>query len=186
MSDYSTNLISPNGERSGINNHERAFAAMFVDFENVFSSLQKHYTTQLDLTDCTLELMRNLRTHLEQEMNLDSIIQYAYADFEQMSTAIPLVSLSLMGVEARNVIWTQHNHAVTQLCIDAMQILYTRPDISTFVFVLGDRGYIPIIQYFRRQAQSVKIVALRCSLSGDLLHNAGEANFIDAQHLLMN
>jgi hypothetical protein len=91
-----------------------------------------------------------------------------------------------MGVESHTVIWTQHNHAATQLCIDAMKVLYTHSVIRTFVLVVGDRSYIPVIQHIRTQTRSVKTVAFKCNLSSDLLQNIGEARFIDAQHLLRN
>ena len=71
-----------------------------------------------------------------------------------------------------------------QLCIDALEVLYTRPAIGTFVLVGGDRDYIPVIQHLRRQARQVKVVGFRESVSGDLLQMLGQEHFIDARDLL--
>lgn len=162
---------------------DRGYAAVFVDFENVFYYLQNEYAELPDLSEYTLELLRKLRDFLESEFSLLPIVRYAYADFERLAAA-PLGSLYLMGIEIRNVLGAQHKNAADmRLCIDAMQVLYTRPEIRTFVFVAGDRDYIPVIQHIQTQARTVKAVAFRGNLSGDLLQNIGEENFIDALHL---
>jgi hypothetical protein len=160
--------------------NQRGYAAIFIDFENVFYFLQNQYAALPELTEYALELLRNLRTYLEQRLSLNPIVRYAYADFERL-TSMPLGSLYLMGIEVRNVLGTQHKNAADmRLCIDAMQVLYTRPDIGTFIFVAGDRDYIPVIQHIQTQARTVKTVAFRGNLSGDLLQNIGEEHFIDA------
>lgn len=166
------------------NHEERRYAAIFVDFENVFYYLQNQYADLPDLTEYALELLRNLRVYLENELGLLPIVRYAYADFERLAAA-PLGSLYLMGIEIRNVLGAAHKNAADmRLCIDAMSVLYTRPDITTFVFVAGDRDYIPVIQHIQTQARTVKAVAFRGNLSGDLLQNIGEGHFIDARSLL--
>ena len=163
---------------------DKGYAAIFVDFENVYYYLRNQYADLPDLTEYTLEMLRNLRTYLEQQLNLLPIVHFAYADFERLASA-PLGSLYLMGIEIRNVLGAQHKNAADmRLCIDAMQLLYTRPEIRTFVFVAGDRDYIPVIQHIQTQARTVKAVAFRGNLSGDLLQNIREENFIDAYALL--
>nr|GFC79141.1 hypothetical protein [Tanacetum cinerariifolium] len=90
-----------------------------------------------------------------------------------------------MGVDTRNVLGTDHKNAADmQLCIDALEVLYTRPDIGTFVLVAGDRDYIPVLQHLRRQARQVKVVGFRESVSGDLLLMLGEEHYINARQLL--
>lgn len=162
---------------------DRAYAAVFIDYENIFYYLRQQYTNLPDLSEYALILIRKLRVYLENELRLQPIVRFAYADFERLSQA-PMGSLYLMGIEIRNVLGAQHKNAADmRLCIDAMQVLYTRPDIRTFVFVAGDRDYIPVIQHIQTQARTVKTVAFRGNLSGDLLLNIGEENFIDASTL---
>ncbi len=160
-----------------------SYAAVFIDFENVYYFLKNHFHDPPDLNDICLDIVRTLREKLS-ATGLDSLISYAYADFERLATA-PQGALYLMGVSTRNVLGTDHKNAADmQLCIDALEVMYTRPDISTFVLVAGDRDYIPVLQHLRRQARQVLVAGFRESVSGDLLQNIGAAQFIDARDLL--
>ncbi|MDJ0364129.1 NYN domain-containing protein [Hymenobacter sp. H14-R3] len=160
------------------------YAAVFIDFENVYYFLKNHYLDPQDPHDYALDLVRALRDTLKRELGLDSLVLYAYADFDRLPTG-PQGPLYLMGVDTRNVLGTDHKNAADmQLCIDALEVLYTRPDIGTFVLVAGDRDYIPVLQHLRRQARQVKVVGFRESVSGDLLLMLGQEHFLDARRLL--
>ncbi|MFD1468917.1 NYN domain-containing protein [Hymenobacter caeli] len=160
-----------------------SYAAVFVDFENVYYFLKNHFHDPPDLNDYVLALVRKLRETLAQQ-GLDCLVLNAYADFERLATA-PQGGLYLMGVATRNVLGTHHKNAADmQLCIDALEVLYTRPDIGTFVLVAGDRDYIPLLQHLRRQARQVLVAGFREATSGDLLQNLGPQHFIDARELL--
>lgn len=159
------------------------YAAVFIDFENVYYFLKNHFHDPPDLNDIVLDIVRTLREQLSKK-GLDSLISYAYADFERLATA-PQGALYLMGVSTRNVLGTDHKNAADmQLCIDALEVMYTRPDIGTFVLVAGDRDYIPVLQHLRRQARQVLVAGFRESVSGDLLQNIGADHFLDARDLL--
>ncbi|MDO7887867.1 NYN domain-containing protein [Hymenobacter cheonanensis] len=160
------------------------YAAVFIDFENVYYFLKNHYLDPQDPHDYALDLVRALRDALKRELGLDSLVLNAYADFDKIPTG-PQGPLYLMGVSTRNVLGTDHKNAADmQLCIDALEVLYTRPAIGTFVLVAGDRDYIPVLQHLRRQARQVKVVGFRESVSGDLLQMLGQEHFIDARALL--
>jgi hypothetical protein len=157
---------------------------VFIDFENVYYFLKNHYLDPQDPHDYALDLVRALRDTLKREQGLDSLVLYAYADFDKLPSG-PQGPLYLMGVDTRNVLGTDHKNAADmQLCIDALEVLYTRPDIGTFVLVAGDRDYIPVLQHLRRQARQVKVVGFRESVSGDLLLMLGQEHYIDARQLL--
>ncbi|MBF9238105.1 NYN domain-containing protein [Hymenobacter sp. BT683] len=159
------------------------YAAIFIDFENIYYFLKNHFQDPPELNDYVLDIVRTLREQLHAK-GLDSLISYAYADFERLATA-PQGALYLMGVSTRNVLGTDHKNAADmQLCIDALEVMYTRPDIGTFVLVAGDRDYIPLLQHLRRQARQVLVAGFRESVSGDLLQNIGAENFLDARDLL--
>ncbi|WP_082773926.1 NYN domain-containing protein [Hymenobacter sp. PAMC 26628] len=160
-----------------------SYAAVFVDFENVYYFLKNHFHDPPDLNDYVLALVRKLRDDLAAR-GLDCLVLNAYADFERLATA-PQGGLYLMGVNTRNVLGTHHKNAADmQLCIDAMEVLYTRPDIGTFVLVAGDRDYIPLLQHLRRQARQVLVAGFREATSGDLIQNLGPQHFLDARELL--
>ncbi len=160
------------------------FAAVFLDFENVYYFLKNTFFDPPELNDHILELLRNLRQKLSADYSLDSIVLNAYADFERLDSS-PQSALYLLGVDTKNVLGTDHKNAADmRLCIDVLEVLYTRAEISTFVLVAGDRDYIPVIQHLRRQARRVLGVGFRESVSGDLLQNLGENQFLDARELL--
>ena len=159
------------------------YAAVFIDFENVYYFLKNHFHDPPDLNDYVLDIVRTLRERLSAR-GLDCLISYAYADFERLATA-PQGALYLMGVSTRNVLGTAHKNAADmQLCIDALEVMYTRPEIGTFVLVAGDRDYIPVLQHLRRQARQVLVAGFSESVSGDLLQNIGADHFLDARELL--
>ena len=163
---------------------EFGFAAVFLDFENVYYFFKNTFFDPPELNDHILEMLRNLRQKLSADYSLDSIVLNAYADFERLDSS-PQSALYLLGVDTKNVLGTDHKNAADmRLCIDVLEVLYTRAEISTFVLVAGDRDYIPVIQHLRRQARRVLGVGFRESVSGDLLQNLGENQFLDARELL--
>ena len=169
---------------SPISHSSRDFAAVFVDFENLYYFLLNEFLDPANLNDALLEALRKLRDRLNADFNADCIIINAYADFERLS-ASPQGQLFLLGVDTKNVLGTEHKNAADmRLCIDAMEILYTRPEIRTFVLVAGDRDYIPLIQHLRRQAKQVLGSGFLQSTSGDLRLNLGAQSFIDVRELI--
>lgn len=161
-----------------------SYAAISIDYENVYYHLRGKYADIPELNDFVVEILMNLQKHLEEKFGLRSIIAKAYADFERIK-ATPQGSLYLMGVETVYVLGTDHKNAADmKLCIDAMEVLYTRAEIETFVLFAGDRDYIPLIQHLKKQAKSVIAVGFEGSFSGDLMTNVGRSNFIDAMTLL--
>ncbi|BCM92369.1 hypothetical protein IAD21_04248 [Abditibacteriota bacterium] len=160
------------------------FAALFLDFENIYYYLREEFVDPPNLNDAILELIRNLRNHLQDQFGLDSIISNAYADFERVGST-PQGALFLLGVDTKNVLGTDHKNAADmRLCIDALEVLYTRPEIQSFVLVTGDRDYIPLIQHLRRKARHVLGAGFRLKASGDLLLNLGDGRFIDLSPFL--
>lgn len=162
---------------------QQGLAAIFIDFENVYYELRRG-TGSIDATEYILSAVRNLRAHLAKELSTQSIILKAYADFERLDSS-PQGSLYLMGVETHNVLSTEFkNSADMRLCIDALDVLYTRPEIDHFVLMAGDRDYIPLVQHLRRHGRKVFITSFKANLSGDLLQNIESEKFIDAETLL--
>ena len=160
------------------------YAAVFIDFENIYYFIKNHYLDPQDPHDTAVDLVRQLRETLKTQLGLDTLVMDAYADFDKIPAG-PQGRLYLLGVNTHNVLGTEHKNAADmQLCIDAMSVLYTRPDIGTFVLVAGDRDYIPVLQHLRRQARQVKVVGFRESISGDLLQMLGAEHLLDARSLL--
>src|SRR5450432_2120098 len=164
---------------------EKRLAALLVDFENLYYFIKKSpgYKGH-DTMEVIVRLIQKLRDYLDSEFTEATISLDAYADFEQIEENAQ-GDLYLLGFDTHNVLGTEHKNAADmKLCIDAMEILYTRPEISTFVLIAGDRDYIPVIQHLKRKAKVVRVVGFQGSVSGDLLTTLGQRYFIDGQQFL--
>jgi uncharacterized LabA/DUF88 family protein len=164
---------------------EKRLAALLVDFENLYYFIKKSpgYKGH-DTMEVIVRLIQQLRDYLDSEFTEATISLDAYADFEQIEENAQ-GDLYLLGFDTHNVLGTEHKNAADmKLCIDAMEILYTRPEISTFVLIAGDRDYIPVIQHLKRKAKVVRVVGFQGSMSGDLLTTLGQRYFVDGQQFL--
>lgn len=156
-------------------------SAIFVDIENIYYYLKNCHVGAPDTV--VYEIIRQTRSWLREQRGEPTLVMLGYADFDQVD--ISLGDLYLMGVEPRTVVSTGHKNAADmRLCIDALEILYTRPDICTFTLVGGDRDYIPLVQHLQKQGRTVLVVAFRGNVSGDLLSLVGENCFVDAAQFL--
>lgn len=162
---------------------DSSYASIFVDFENIYYFLLNCLPDSVEADDVAIQLIRDVRLAMEDKFGMPCIVQYAYADFERIESTQG--ALYLLGVETRHVMGTEHKNAADmRLCIDAMETMYTRSEIDTFVLLAGDRDYIPVIQHLRKHAKTVHIVAFKDKVSGDLLQIVGDEAFTDATELL--
>ena len=163
---------------------EQRYSALFVDFENVYYFLKRNTETPQDNSDLVSRMIRNLKDQLVKEYGENCIISHAYADFERIEENAQ-GALYLIGVETHNVLSTDHKNAADmRLCIDALETMYTRPEIQSFIFVAGDRDYIPVVKHLQKHAKTVRVVAFPINVSGDLLQIVGEAALVNAEKLL--
>lgn len=162
----------------------KQLAAILIDFENIYYYLRQSTYDSQDVSDVIAGLVQRLRRYMMEKYNEEAISLDAYADFERISESAQ-GALYLIGVETHNVLGTDHKNAADmKLCIDALATLYTRQEIRSFVVVAGDRDYIPVIQHLKKHGRTVRVVGFPASVSGDLLTNVGEENFLDASQFL--
>ena len=162
----------------------KQLAAIFLDFENIYYYLRQSFFDNQEVSDVIAGMVQRLRRHLMDKYNEEAISLDAYADFERISESAQ-GALYLIGVETHNVLGTEHKNAADmKLCIDALATLYTRQEIRSFIVVAGDRDYIPVIQHLKKHGRTVRVVGFPASVSGDLLTNVGEENFLDASQFM--
>jgi len=158
----------------------RGTAAILIDFENVYYHFA-HSRLSSDVCGAVVLWLRRLNSFISDELKESIISQDAYADFERIPEDVQS-DLYLLGAETHFVLGTDHKNAADmKLCIDAMKILYTRPDIRSFVLVAGDRDYIPLIRHLRLHNKTVRVVGFTGAVAGDLLTTVGSENFLDGQ-----
>lgn len=159
-------------------------AAFFIDFENVYYFLKNAPGSREEVSDLVVTLIERVRKYVLNTYQEVAISLDAYADFERIEENAQS-ALYLRGIETHNVLGTEHKNAADmKLCIDAMDTLYTRQQIESFILVAGDRDYIPVIRHLKKHGRTVRVVGFRQSVSGDLLTNVGEEYFIDAVQFL--
>lgn len=159
---------------------------LFIDFENIYY----HFENQLKpaagpgSSQAVLGWLRRLRAHLTETLGEQVISLEAYADFERVPEDVQ-GDLYLLGAETHNVLGTDHKNAADmRLCIDALEVLYTRPGISSFVLAAGDRDYIPLLRHLRKQGKVVRVAGFPGAVAGDLLTSVGPENFLDGRLFL--
>ncbi|MGA9175406.1 MAG: NYN domain-containing protein [Thermoactinomyces sp.] len=155
--------------------------AIFIDLENVYYGLKKYHMDP-DHPDESHNLFLRLQDHYGRESI--RMIE-AYADFEQLD--LSMMSLQKKRVHVHQVYGNgrdgrdRKNAADIQLCLDAMEVLYQIPEISTYIIVSADQDMIPLLD---RLWSKGKRVELFCLCDESLSRSAGLHEFCDNTHNL--
>lgn len=162
--------------------HLQSQAAIFINFDHIYKHLEKQ-TLDDDYTSSLIQLVHGLRAQLGQACT-PAALSYAYADFEHVATGA-MQQLYLMGITTKHLPHTvSKTTPANQLGLDVLDLLYTRPDITTFVFVGAERDYMVLVHHLRLQCRQVLLAGFRPHTSGDLLASLGNECFLDAKRLL--
>lgn len=162
-------------------------AAIFVDYENLFSHLYSRTGPRARPDELISELLDELRRYLLEEARTQTALITAYADFSEMHGNGQFIQrgLYLHGIEPRFVPASlQRNAAEIQLCVDAIEILYNRQDVRTFVMVTGDRPYLPLVQQLKRYGCRTLIATFMPPPSTEHLPYVEDDVFLNAHNLL--
>lgn len=155
--------------------------AIFVDFDNVRLGVPDPHPK----TDTAIDLIRQLAIRLERNGN-QILIRRAYADWEGDGLEGVMGQLSLMSFLPVFVLGhAGKNSADLEMSLDAQHCLLSRDDIQRFVFVTGDRDFIPIVRRVIEAGKEVRIASFRSAASADLLEIAGRANYLDLMRLVV-
>jgi len=126
--------------------------AVFFDFENIVLGVKEKFDPGRVLE------------HLASRG--DVLIRRAYADWSRFSRyqskllelGVEMVFLPSYGVSDKN-------RTDTAVCVDAMEILFTRPNIETFVIVSGDSDFGVLARRLRSYGKRVLGISARSSAS---------------------
>ena len=148
---------------------QQQILAVFVDFENLALGLK-------DRND-RFEIQRVL-TRLLEKGNI--VLKRAYADWKRYSAYVPSLheaAIELIEVPVRRM--TGKNSADMRLCVDAMDMSYSKPHINTFVVVSGDSDFSPLVSKLRENNKQVIGVGMKASTSDLLRDNCDEFIFYE-------
>ncbi len=135
---------------------ERPGMAVFIDFENIVTAAESRYYT-LDLDRLFVELGRRGRL----------ILKRAYGDWSRFTKYRD--ELLRHGVDLVQVYSYGHklarNRADVRLAIDAMETLFTRPEVRIFAIISGDSDFSSLITRLREHGKFVIGVGVRGATS---------------------
>jgi len=138
-------------------------AALLIDFDNV-----------------TLGIRSDLTKELKNLLNSDIIkgkvaVQRAYADWRRYPQYIvPLSESSIDLIFAPAFGTNKKNATDIRLAVDAVELVFTRPEIGTFIIMSGDSDFSTMVIKLKEYGKYVIGVGIRESASDILIQNCDE------------
>jgi uncharacterized protein (TIGR00288 family) len=134
-----------------------------IDFDNVTLGIQK-------------DLTKELRTLLNSDIIKGKVaVQRAYADWRRYPQYIvPLSESSIDLIFAPAFGSSKKNATDIRLAIDAVELVFTRPEIGTFILLSGDSDFSTMVIKLKEYGKYVIGVGIRESASDLLIQNCDE------------
>ncbi len=143
--------------------HAAPNAALLIDFDNVTMGIRSDLQTEL----------RNL---LSSEIISGKVaVQRAYADWRRYPQYIvPLSESSIDLIFAPAYGSSKKNATDIRLAVDAMELIFTRPEIGTYILLSGDSDFSSLVLKLKEYGKYVIGVGIRESSSDLLVQNCDE------------
>ena len=138
-------------------------AALLIDFDNVTLGIRS-------------DLTKELRTLLNSDIIKGKVaVQRAYADWRRYPQYIvPLSESSIDLIFAPAFGTSKKNATDIRLAIDAIELVFTRPEIGTFIIMSGDSDFSTMVIKLKEYGKYVIGVGIRESASDLLIQNCDE------------
>jgi uncharacterized protein (TIGR00288 family) len=138
-------------------------AALMIDFDNVTMGIR---------SDLQTELKRLLQSEI---IRGKVAVQRAYADWRRYPQYIvPLSESSIDLIFAPAYGSNKKNATDIRLAIDALELVFTRPEIGTFILLSGDSDFSSLVLKLKEYGKYVIGVGIRESSSDLLIQNCDE------------
>jgi len=138
-------------------------AALLIDFDNVTMGIR---------SDLQSELKRLLQSEI---IRGKVAVQRAYADWRRYPQYIvPLSESSIDLIFAPAYGSNKKNATDIRLAIDALELVFTRPEIGTFILLSGDSDFSSLVLKLKEYGKYVIGVGIRESSSDLLIQNCDE------------
>jgi uncharacterized protein (TIGR00288 family) len=138
--------------------------ALFIDFENLALGFQGKRDR--------FDIQRVLKRMVEKGK---IVAKKAYADWNRFSSyteALHEAAIELVEIPRRAQ--TGKNSADIRLCVDAMDLAYSKEHIDTFVVVSGDSDFSPLVSKLKELGKHVLGLGMQVSTSELLRDNCDE------------
>src|SRR5688572_14207700 len=138
-------------------------AALLIDFDNVTMGIRS-------------DLAAELRSLLSSEIIKGKVaVQRAYADWRRYPQYIvPLSEASVDLIFAPAYGSSKKNATDIRLAIDALELVFTRPEIGVFILLSGDSDFSSLVLKLKEYGKYVIGVGIRESSSDLLVMNCDE------------
>jgi len=138
-------------------------AALLIDFDNVTMGIR---------SDLQLQLKRMLNSEV---FKGKISVQRAYADWRRYPQYIvPLSEASIDLIFAPAFGSNKKNATDIRLAIDALELVFTRPEIGTYILLSGDSDFSSLVLKLKEYGKYVIGVGIRESSSDLLIQNCDE------------
>ena len=140
--------------------------AVFIDFENLALGMERDRSGRPKKRTETFDMNRVLARLVEKGKVM---VKIAYSDWGRFSEyRVPMHDAGIQMREIPERGKTGKNHADIQLCVDAMDMCYSKEHIDTFVVVSGDSDFTPLVSKLKENGKDVIGLGMKDSTS-DLL-----------------
>ncbi len=138
-------------------------AALMIDFDNVTMGIRS-------------DLQNQLRRLLDSDIIKGKVsVQRAYADWRRYPQYIvPLSEASIDLIFAPAFGANKKNATDIRLAIDALELVFTRPEIGTFILLSGDSDFSALVLKLKEYGKYVIGVGIRESSSDILVQNCDQ------------
>jgi uncharacterized protein (TIGR00288 family) len=138
-------------------------AALLIDFDNVTMGIRS-------------DLQAELRSLLSSDIIKGKVaVQRAYADWRRYPQYIvPLSESSIDLIFAPAYGSSKKNATDIRLAVDAIELVFTRPEIGTFILLSGDSDFSSLVIKLKEYGKYVIGVGIRESSSDLLVQNCDE------------
>ncbi|GAC1648558.1 MAG: hypothetical protein NVS4B3_04320 [Gemmatimonadaceae bacterium] len=143
--------------------HHAPNAALLIDFDNVTMGIRS-------------DLGKELRNLLSSDIIKGKVaVQRAYADWRRYPQYIvPLAESSIDMIYAPAYGSSKKNATDIRLAIDALELVFTRPEIGTYILLSGDSDFSSLVIKLKEYGKYVIGVGIRESSSDLLVMNCDE------------
>jgi len=144
--------------------------ALFCDFENIAIGAKEARYDDFDIELVLERLLEKGRV----------LAKKAYCDWERYQKyrkAMHNAAFEL--IEVPHVSYSGKNSADMHMCVDALDLCYTREHIDTFVILSGDSDFSPLVRKLRENNKHVIGLGIKKSTSDLLVENCDEFIYYD-------
>ena len=139
--------------------------AVFIDFENLALGFRGK-------KDKRFEIRKVLERLVEKGKIIVKKAYADWADFSEYKRPLHEAAIELIEIPKRSV--SGKNSADIRLCVDSLDLCYSKEHIDTFVIVSGDSDFSPLVSKLKENGKHVIGMGMKESSSHLLIDNCDE------------